>query len=152
MAEIARGHSEGLWDTAQKSCIGEEELNFNLLVISNRVSVKAGVSADSKRLSRLEIGCSVDASRRVANEDSGDKVRYCLEEDRRGEKGSRGGGGAQGAEEKWVSAAHAIVGSPAHRVVDVVSVEQRRVTLRATKESSNASAGGVGDASMSSLS
>ena len=112
--ELVRGQAEGLWDTSLKKGVGEEDVIFNLLVMSSRVSVREGVCVDSKRLSRLEIGCTVDASRRVANEDSKDKMRYCLHE-------NFGSSSSEG--EQWVSAAHTTIHPPTGQV-DVVSIRR----------------------------
>ena len=110
VAELIRGQSEGLWATAQKKGFGEEKLSMKLLTIGIKVSVKSGSKADSGRVSRLEIGCTADASRRNADENSGNNIRYCLQED-------------DGAGEKWVSGFHATVYPPQH-LVEVVALER----------------------------
>jgi hypothetical protein len=114
--ELVRMQQDALWDTGEKLGTGESALSFNLLVIVDRVSVKSGLGADSRRITRLEAGCTVEAVKRVSSEVTEGKMRYSLADRDRG-----------GSGEKWVSLFQPSVFPPLE-AIDVVAVGHAAVS------------------------
>lgn len=108
--ELVRGQGEGFWEVAAKKGTGEEKLMFELFVVGHKVSVKDGLSPESRRSTRLMTGSTVEAYKRVANHVTWDKVRYRLSKEASGEDG-----------EAWVGACHSSM-HPPQAIVDVVGV------------------------------
>ena len=114
--ELVRMQQDALWDTGEKLGTGEDVLSFNLVVIVDRVSVKSGLGTDSRRITRLEAGCTVEAVKRVSSEVTEGKMRYCLADRDRG-----------GSGEKWVSLFQPSVFPPLEGI-DVVAVSHAAVS------------------------
>jgi hypothetical protein len=97
-----------------------------LTLIFFKVSVKEGLDPNSRRRCRLETGSTVEASHRVANHTTEDRLRYSLggQETSNSNKDCKEG-------ESWVSASHSTM-YPPQALIDVVAVTTTRGPLLLT--------------------